>query len=567
MSTPGAGEWRQSVGGRWAVSAPAVALMALAGVALIASNGPGSPLRWLIISACSTAALVFVFWLAHVTVLRGRANRPVSVWVVVAVGVVAGLARSLGIIAAANALGEPLLRPWPSVVAASVVLITVGTVGLAVLFDHLAQQRSRRELLRMRLAALREQEVERSDLTDVITHAAYQEMVAALDDVRDDLTQPVGAMTPSDRRAVAANLRTTVDQTLRPLSHKLYATSRRAADSEAPTRRRWITWRSLPVRPLPSALLIGAMALLVTAHPLAPLILGVGVWLLLEGVVQASRRWAWVRNWSFPIAIVLTGAAAAVLSGVVRSVADTGAAGASGPLAAAVGPPMLLAMVSAVTALLQGEDAAAERLLQQVNEREIDALVANRELARVTRALAEDVHGTMQSRLLATAFAIDEAAATNDDEAFRAALASARAALQGAERTPGRPPHDLAGSLEQVASLWKGFIEVQVVVDPSVPPVDPATVDDIARVVGEALANAHKHGMATQVRVVVAQEEGTLRITATDDGHGPAGGVPGLGSAWLDFIAPGAWSLGPRPDGPGATLQVTLPAGDRAPAL
>jgi hypothetical protein len=283
--------------------------------------------------------------------------------------------------------------------------------------------------------------------------------------------------------------------------------------------------------------------------------------------VQAGRRWEWVRDWSFPIAIVLTGAAAAVLSGVVRSVADTGAAGASGPLAAAVGPPMLLAMVSAVTALLQGEDAAAKRLLQQVNEREIDALVANRELARVTRALAEDVHGTMQSRLLATAFAIDEAAARNDDEAFRAALASARAALQGAERTPGRPPHDLAGSLEQVASLWKGFIEVQVRVDPSISRVDPATVDDIARVVGEALANAHKHGMATQVRVVVAQEEGTLRITATDDGHGPAGGVPGLGSAWLDFIAPGAWSLGPRPDGPGATLQVTLPAGDRAPAL
>ena len=136
---------------------------------------------------------------------------------------------------------------------------------------------------------------------------------------------------------------------------------------------------------------------------------------------------------------MLTGAAAAVLSGVVRSVADTGAAGASGPLAAAVGPPMLLAMVSAVTALLQGEDAAAERLLQQVNEREIDALVANRELARVTRALAEDVHGTMQSRLLATAFAIDEAAATNDDEAFRAALASARRASLLLRRRPPLP--------------------------------------------------------------------------------------------------------------------------------
>jgi signal transduction histidine kinase len=309
------------------------------------------------------------------------------------------------------------------------------------------------------------------------------------------------------------------------------------------------------------------MALLVTAHPLAPLILGVGVWLLLEGVVQAGRRWEWVRDWSFPIAIVLTGAAAAVLSGVVRSVADTGAAGASGPLAAAVGPPMLLAMVSAVTALLQGEDAAAKRLLQQVNEREIDALVANRELARVTRALAEDVHGTMQSRLLATAFAIDEAAARNDDAAFRAALASARAALQGAGRVPVGLPGDLVGALDQVAALWKGFIEVQVRVDPSISRVDPATVDDIARVAGEALANAHKHGIAARVRVAVTEQGGVLRITVIDDGRGPAAGVPGLGSAWLDFIAPGAWSLRPRPGEPGAILEVALPSGDRATAL
>ena len=275
------GDFRTSVGGRWAVSVPAVALMSFAGVLLVATNGPGTPLRWLIISACSTAALVLVFWLAHATVLRDRATRPVPVWVVVAVGMAAGLARALAVLGSTQAMGETLVRPWTGVIAVSVVAVTVGTVGLAALFDHLARQRARRAQLRVRLAALREQELDRSDLTDVITHAAYQEMIRALDDARDGLAQPVGAETASDRRAVAANLRATVDQTLRPLSHKLYGTSRRAAEQESVQRRGWTAWRTLPVLPLPSAVLIGAVAALATASLPAGLVLAAAVWVLL----------------------------------------------------------------------------------------------------------------------------------------------------------------------------------------------------------------------------------------------------------------------------------------------
>lgn len=538
--------------------------MSLAGLALVATNGPGTPLRWLIISACSTAALVLVFWLAHATVLRDRAAHPVPVWVVVAVGMAAGLARALAVVGSTEAMGETLVRPWPGVIAVSVVSVTAGTVGLAALFDHLARQRARRAQLRVRLAALREQELDRSDLTDVITHAAYQEMITALDDARDGLAQPVGAETASDRRAVAANLRATVDQTLRPLSHKLYATSRRAAEQESVQRRGWTTWRTLPVRPLPSAVLIGVVAALATANLPAGLILAAAVWVLLEAIAQAARRFTWVRNWSFPLAAVLTGAVAAVMSAVVRTVAGTGGVGSGVSVGAVVGLPILVAMVSAVAAVLQGEDEATARLLEQVNEREIDALVANRELVRATRALAEDVHGTTQSRLLAMAFAIDEAAATNDDAAYREALARARLALEGAGRGESAAPGDIASALDDVALLWKGFIDVGVTVDAALPRVDARVIEDVSRVAGEAVANAHKHGQASTVDVVVTAEAGGVRVTITDDGVGPTRGVPGLGSAWLDFIAPGAWSLEARAGAPGAVLEVVLPVGDRS---
>lgn len=540
--------------------------MSVAGAAILATNGPGSPLRWLFFVAVSTTAMVLVFWLAHVTVLRRRATRPVAVWVVVAVGALAGLARALAIIGGQDVIDERLLRPWPSIVALSVLIVTTGTVGFAVVFDHIAEQRARRARLRVRLATLREQELDRSGLTDAITHAAYQEMVAALDDARAGLARPLGTETADDRNAVAASLRATVDQTLRPLSHTLYATARRAAEEEAAPGRTWTTWRSLPVRPLPTALVIGLLAMVVTANLVGPLILAVAIWLLLEGVVQAARRWTWFGTWSFPIAAVATGLLSGVAAAVVRAVADTGTTGSGVALGAVVGLPMVVAMVSATAAVLQGEGAATERLLHQVNDREIDALVANREIARATRALAEHVHGALQSRLLATAFAIDASATSADDAAFRDALASARAALESAGHRAQPERGDLVAALDQAGALWTGFIDVTVRVDPGVPPLAPHVIEDAVRVAEEAIANAHKHGEATGVDIAVAPVAGTLRVVATDNGHGPVPGIPGLGSAWLDFIAPGGWSLGARPDGAGAVLTVDLPMGDRSAA-
>lgn len=219
--------------------------------------------------------------------------------------------------------------------------------------------------------------------------------------------------------------------------------------------------------------------------------------------------------------------------------------------------PLIMVMVGTFGAVVRGEEFANARLAEEVSAREINALVANRELARASRQLAEYVHGTVQAHLLTTAFTLERAAETGEVEALDDAMRAARAALT-AESATRAPARDLVAELDTVASLWRGFVTVTTRLDHAVPALAPATVADIGRIAGEAVANARKHGGARNAEIAVDAVPEGVRVSVTDDGTGPLGGVPGMGSAWLDFIAPGRWVLEPGQGGHGAMLQVTL---------
>jgi len=559
MSTPfPERSWRRSIGGRWAVSWQAFAIIGVASAVLAAASQQGSLLDWVVIAASSVVAMGVVFLVAHVTLLRRREERPVAVTTVLAVGVLAGLARGGAVLAAAAALGVDLIRPWPVVLSAGMIIVALATVGLALAFDQVSRTRQMRGALLARLADLREQEADREGLAEAMSGVAHAEVAAALEEARQGLDVPVGAMTATDRAGLAEDLRTAVNDTLRPLSHRLHAAA--AVPPPGGAERRGIEWSGLlglPLLPLPTALAAGLLISPMSHSILGPLVFVAIIWLALA-VPCALERWLHApHRLVVPLALVLVTAAPA-LAGVVAGGAGDGV---SSPTVFATAGGLSLAvtlMVSAAGAVLRGEDAANQRLLHAVTSKEVDALVADREIARASRQLAEHLHGTVQSRLLATAFALDEAASRDDDEAFRIAVTRAREAL-GQAIVPTDPAGDVPEALERVASLWRGFVDVRADIDPHVPALAPALVDQVARVVEEGVGNARKHGGARQVVVVVRVVGADLSVMVTDDGAGPTAGVPGMGSAWLDFVAPGAWALAPGPDGRGAALDVRLP--------
>ena len=548
---------RQRVGGRWAISWVTFVVLGALGVVGVSLNDFPSPGAWLLTVTCATAALGAVFWLAHVTVLRQRASRPVPVWLVVLVGGLAGAARGVVIVVVLQGVGGALERPWPVFVVAGAFTGALGTVGIALLMDMLVRQRDQRAELRTRLVALREQDLERSGLTEAMTGAVFAEVAAALDDARQQLDVPLGEVDVDERLAVAQRLRDSVDRTLRPLSHRLYAAGRDEPAPPPPTRLRPSSLASLPVMPVAVTIIVTLFAVGASAYPLAGLFIGAASFVALFAVSRASRRWPWVRARQFPIGAVTLFAAGALSIVLVRVVAGQ-------PLGwfTTLVPPLIMVafmlMVSAVGAVL-GESTARMRVLEeQVVAREVDAHVANREIARASRDVAQHVHGTLQSQLLATAFAIERAADANDDAAFRRAVGDARAALEAGAVRPAAS-HDLPAELDAIAALWDGFVEVTVDIDPGLPALPASAVADIGRIAGEAVANARKHGAARRVHVAVAPAPGAVVVTITDDGAGPAAGVPGMGSAWLDFLVPGGWSLGAGPNGTGTRLTVVFP--------
>ena len=81
---------------------------------------------------------------------------------------------------------------------------------------------------------------------------------------------------------------------------------------------------------------------------------------------------------------------------------------------------------------------------------------------------------------------------------------------------------DLVATLKEVAETMRspGSAETMVIAQGRAKDLHPLVADEIERVVVEALFNAHRHGCATRIDVVVAFEPRRLRVSIHDDGVG-----------------------------------------------
>lgn len=557
---------RERIGGPWAVSWTGAVVLIIGGAATTASNRPGSFTNWVVLVVPATLAMLAVLAIADVTVLRNRRRAPVPIAVVAGVGAVAGLVRGTAVVVVADALGARLARPDGGVLLATAVMGAVAVPGLALVLDNVSRHRRRRADLRARLVALRERDGERITLSDALTDAAYAELVDALAEARGQLEVPLGAESSDERLAMADRLRHAVDSTLRPLSHRLYSAGRADADTGQSWQALRSAFRRQPVFPVATAAMVTVFMIPLAINPIGGIMLGGTSLLLLLAVRAASGQSAWVQRHEFPVAVVVLGAGCAVAAVFVRGIIGDGL-NVTALTAGGIVPVAMLMITSTAITAWRGEDVLTASLEDEVSAREVDGLVADRELARVSRDLAQYVHGTLQSHLLATAFAIERAVEAGDDAAFAEAVDEARAALQsppGSSVDAGE--HGVDAEVAEAVALWRGFMEVEVTIDPALDEMTAGAVVDVGRVVGEALGNAWKHGRARHARVDVRpHDRDTVRVEVTDDGSAPTGGPPGMGSAWLDFVAPGEWSLSADPAG-GASLVVHLAIAPRVPS-
>ncbi|MFM8351305.1 MAG: hypothetical protein ACKN9D_09560 [Actinomycetales bacterium] len=171
------------------------------------------------------------------------------------------------------------------------------------------------------------------------------------------------------------------------------------------------------------------------------------------------------------------------------------------------------------------------------------------------------VHHSVQSELSAIAMRASEAAlghdvATMDTVSYEARERIGQLASLDAHSAPWKQSARGREHIDTVVQAWTGLLSI----DLELPEESACRADQwqlAARVVEEALANAARHSGASSIAITGHCERSALVLEVTDDGRRDSDpSVPGLGTWWLDRIAPGEWSL--EHGDQGSTLTVRI---------
>lgn len=141
--------------------------------------------------------------------------------------------------------------------------------------------------------------------------------------------------------------------------------------------------------------------------------------------------------------------------------------------------------------------------------------------------LSRYLHGEVQSGLTASVLLLQQASKNGDAILGRKALENAIKILtqnlaEGYERTL----NSIEIHLAQIVSGWRGIADVEINLE-FLNSIAQAKIRDVVELVGEAVANAIRHGKATKLWIFDEDDSSVIRIhinsNASDSPHGEAG--------------------------------------------
>lgn len=558
---------RELIGGRWAISRRAFALLCGAVIATSLISPPlwfESP-RWsdaldltlLIVVQCLAAGVVLL--VADRTLLRTRRMQPVRVGTVVGVGVLIAVARTvaLAILAVSGGAPFPTVGTVLTVTVVTALILGILLPTLAYLFAARDWYTSERARLIALDAQLRAEHLRTSGALDATLDVALEAIEAQLAETRRTAKSLIEADAP-DGGAIATALVDAARNSMRPLSHELWETEKR----EYPV----VGWRQVAaceIRRQPLPILVPTVGFVVVALPtLVNRIGGLGTLATVATAIVAINvafrlgRAGIRRSGALAVPIALASVVAASLP--VMAVALFAFPGNAAQIALVL--PLLggLALVAGVAAAIRttSDDVVAE-LVQMVQAAEVEQLALTEAHERLRRDLATFLHGTVQSDLITASVALQNAVRTADVAAYDSAVAAAISALD----LQYDPQRAVAGSTfadirANAERTWGGIL--QLAWDDAGASVPSAATPQLAELVREALTNAVVHGAATRAAVTITGTADGISVCVADNGIGPQHGPPGLGSALLDEATAKDWTLEAGPDG-GAIMRATLP--------
>lgn len=205
---------------------------------------------------------------------------------------------------------------------------------------------------------------------------------------------------------------------------------------------------------------------------------------------------------------------------------------------------LIILAVGLVSAFINGQRAEMNFIKSNLSSAEVEALLLKREEARLSRELAKYLHGTIQSRLMASAMGVERAGRSGDKKALQREVAIAYKNLKlPDEKYFDEPEESLNEEMKKVLSKWDNLLVIKVKIDKDSKGLRGPISQDIGGAINEALANSFRHGHATSVQIKIVRDSSDIQIEISDDGIGPIKGKPGLGSESFKFLAASNWTL------------------------
>jgi hypothetical protein len=556
---------QQRLGGRWAISLPAfgIVLLGLSLSVLAGEEGStasaGNLIRWLGAAWIAAIAAGCVLFIAHQSPpFRDRTEKPVKiVWVVVLSVItitVLSFVLSLCIeIFDLSTASEPSQR--------LLLNLAIGvpiSLSIILLLDHRAQLRTMRlrliekavarELAQMQQGMLI-LELRREFQIDVDAEIAksYPALEARIDAVASGPTvQTVDEMSQA--------MLSLVDESVRPLSARLW----KASSFVIPHQSWWQTGKAMMQTAIYYPLI------LVLVHVVGTLEITTETFGIEDGVLFTVFGVGWIviigygcnflmrKNPHHHVAIFLMGVllleGGTVFAGIWRERFVAGS-GSLGWIVINILAGIFIIVLTSGFGSWQRVNAQLQSQCEKDIDEDLVRLIAQSRLtADLARETSRALHGSLQTRLVACAMTSEQAIASNDVDLLDSALKEARSLLMSPIYEES-PTGSTRSEIWRKLSLWEELCVFEVFIEEQVDD-DSGTVDSeslgtiVGRVVEEGVSNAIRHGDATHIIIRVERTiDGALMIEIEDDGIGPSGGSPGVGSALLDQATGGEWSL------------------------
>lgn len=565
------------LGGPWAISWLACGINAgLASSIFLAEGLSGSGVGlapWLILILISLIPPVVAVAVIDRTLLRNRQTAPVSPVLVVAMNGFLGGLFNVAVWVGSSVAGIPTASASMSSVITVVIMSMWWGSALTIFLDYRDESRSIRSTLiedsvRIELIALQQ---------DEILLGMHAELTAVVDEelqpLREDLRE-LRHGRPSDNSmessveaekwaALAERMLTTAQDSVRPLSRQLWQQS----SLSYPRTPWWSIVTSVPRnQPFRAILLAGVHMTLTTGPSIEAFGIGRGLALVaaeaLAIILIASAFNALMARWPrHHIALFITGMlvlqASIPLRSILREQWQSGSATPGWQMAQFIVGVTIIWITSGISSWIDATGQIRREFRAEIDQAAISSIARSRQMSDLASTAARQLHGTVQTRLVACALAIDQAAAAQDFARLNEALREALYVLD-APLLPEVGSGTVRDEVDRKVSPWQGICHVDVVMDDAIGRMCvPAT--PIGLIVEEGIANSVRRGDASWVRVSV-QAVGVreIRVVIEDDGKGPGTGPPGIGSAIIEQVTSGHWRLAATPRG--SVLTASIPA-------